>query len=45
MARKKEHGRKPWVFTLKRKEALRKAQKTHVELVRLGERARARGMK
>ena len=45
MARKKEKGRKPWVFTARRKEALRKAQKTHVELVKLGERARARGMR
>ena len=44
MARKKKE-RKPWVFTARRKEALRKAQKTHVELVRLGEKARARGLR
>ncbi len=45
MVRKREHSRKPWVFTLARKQALRKAQREHVLLVRLGERARARGMR
>ena len=41
---KKESGRNPWIFTKRRKEALKKAQKIHVDLVKLGERARARGM-
>lgn len=40
MARRKH--RKEWVFTTKRKEALRKAQKEHVRLVQLGKRVRAR---
>jgi hypothetical protein len=45
MARKKEKGRKPWVFTQSRKASLRKAQKEHQALVELGKRARARGMR
>lgn len=39
---KKGKGRLPWVFTPKRKSSLRKAQRTHVELVKLGKVARAR---
>jgi hypothetical protein len=31
--------RKPWVFTKRRKEALKKAQRKHVEYVKAGERA------
>ena len=41
MARRK-HERKQWVFTARRREALKKAQKEHVRLVKLGERVRAR---
>ena len=36
--------RKRWIFTARRKEALKKAQKEHVRLVEFGKRARARGM-
>ncbi len=39
MAKKKRE----WRFTPLRRASLRKAQKTHVELVKLGKRARARG--
>ena len=34
-----------WVYTAKRKLSMKKAQRVHVELVRLGEKARARGMR
>lgn len=34
-----------WRFSEARKLSLRKAQRTHVELVKLGLKARARGMK
>lgn len=34
---------KDWVFTKKKKESLKKAQRVHVELVNLGKRARERG--
>lgn len=36
MAKNERH---PWVFTKRRKEALKKAQRKHVEYVRAGERA------
>ena len=38
-------ARKEWVFTKRRKEALRKAQMEHRYLVKLGEKAKAKGMK
>jgi hypothetical protein len=37
--------RKRWIFTLARRNTLKKAQKEHVRLVRLGKRARARGIR
>ncbi len=41
MARGKGYKRHHWVFTARRKEALRKAQKEHVRLVKLGKSVRA----
>lgn len=41
MVEKKKVKKQPdWLFTNKRKEALKKAQKTHVILVRIGKRYR-----
>ena len=45
MARKKSTGRKPWIFTQKRKSSLKAAQQEHVYLVELGKKARAKGMR
>jgi hypothetical protein len=42
---KRTEGRRPWVFTFSRKQALRKAQKKHAYLVNLGERAYQKGMR
>jgi len=42
---KKVSERREWKFTKGRRESLAKARKEHVNLVRLGEKARARGMK
>ena len=36
---------KKWVFTVKRKESLKKAQKRHVELVEAGQRVLGTGSK
>jgi hypothetical protein len=37
--------KRTWRFTLPRRASMRKAQKVHQYLVRLGEKARARGMR